>query len=361
MLSVLSDYWRLLLSFLLALIIGWNLRVPVFRMAILKNFVDKPNKRSSHTGAVPNIGGVIVFVAFLVSFVLFACFKEVAELQYVLLGAILIFFVGIYDDFLQISPRKKLKGEMLGVIVLMVGGDFYFDNLHGFLGFDYISPWVGIPLTFIALVGLINAINLIDGIDGLSSGVVLMDTFFFGWWFYHIGDMEYALLCITLVASIIPFFVINLFGKRSKMFMGDSGALMVGFLLGVMAIKVCRESINHIAGFDLPAAPAVVFSVLAIPVLDTLRLFASRWMQGKSPFAPDKRHLHHKLLTIYNGVHRKATFTILAMNLVFILIGYWGRNSSNELIILVDIVLFAVLFFIIDRIAKRKLAKQAAG
>jgi positive regulator of sigma E activity len=84
-------------------------------------------------------------------------------------------------------------------------------------------------------------------------------------------------------------------------------------------------------------------------------------MQGKSPFAPDKRHLHHKLLTIYNGVHRKATFTILAMNLVFILIGYWGRNSSNELIILVDIVLFAVLFFIIDRIAKRKLAKQAAG
>ena len=138
MLSVLSDYWRLLLSFLLALIIGWNLRVPVFRMAILKNFVDKPNKRSSHTGAVPNIGGVIVFVAFLVSFVLFACFKEVAELQYVLLGAILIFFVGIYDDFLQISPRKKLKGEMLGVIVLMVGGDFYFDNLHGFLGFDYI-------------------------------------------------------------------------------------------------------------------------------------------------------------------------------------------------------------------------------
>ena len=250
---------------------------------------------------------------------------------------------------------------MLGVIVLMVGGDFYFDNLHGFLGFDYISPWVGIPLTFIALVGLINAINLIDGIDGLSSGVVLMDTFFFGWWFYHIGDMEYALLCITLVASIIPFFVINLFGKRSKMFMGDSGALMVGYLLGVMAIKVCRESINHIAGFDLPAAPAVVFSVLAIPVLDTLRLFVSRWMQGKSPFAPDKRHLHHKLLTIYNGVHRKATFTILAMNLVFILIGYWGRNSSNELIILVDIVLFAVLFFIIDRIAKRKLAKQAAG
>ena len=302
MLSVLSDYWRLLLSFLLALIIGWNLRVPVFRMAILKNFVDKPNKRSSHTGAVPNIGGVIVFVAFLVSFVLFACFKEVAELQYVLLGAILIFFVGIYDDFLQISPRKKLKGEMLGVIVLMVGGDFYFDNLHGFLGFDYISPWVGIPLTFIALVGLINAINLIDGIDGLSSGVVLMDTFFFGWWFYHIGDMEYALLCITLVASIIPFFVINLFGKRSKMFMGDSGALFAGFLLATLSITGVMKS----AALTM----FVPFFILSVPIIDITFSSLRRIAKGVSPFTPDAEHLHHKLL--HRGFSQNQTVLILA-------------------------------------------------
>ena len=244
MFSILSENWRLILSVLLALIIGWRLRMPVMRMAILKNFVDKPNKRSSHKGAVPNIGGVIVFVAFLISFVLFAHFDGVLELQYVLLGAIMIFLIGIYDDFLQISPRKKVKGEMLGVLVLLVGGNFYFDNLHGFLGLEVISPWIGIPLTFLALVGLINAINLIDGIDGLSSGVALMDSLFFGWWFYHTGNFEYALLCATLFAAIVPFFIINLFGKRSKMFMGDSGALMVGFLLGELSNAWIMEKIK---------------------------------------------------------------------------------------------------------------------
>lgn len=114
MLSLLSDNWRLVLSMVLALLIGWNIRVPVFKMAILKNFVDKPNKRSSHTGCVPNIGGIVVFLAFLCSFLLFVRFDSRPEFQYVLLGAILIFLVGIYDDLLEISPRKKLKERCWG-------------------------------------------------------------------------------------------------------------------------------------------------------------------------------------------------------------------------------------------------------
>ena len=244
MLSLLSDNWRIFLSMVLALLIGWNIRVPVFKMAILKNFVDKPNKRSSHTGCIPNIGGIVVFLAFLCSFLLFDRFTESTEFQYVILGAILIFLIGIYDDLLEISPRKKVKGEMLGAVVLIVGGGFYLSNLFGMLGFYEISPWLGVPLTFVGLVGLINAINLIDGIDGLCSGIVLMDCIFFGVWFYDCGYVEYALLCGVLSASIVPFFFINLFGKRSKMFMGDSGALMVGFLLGAMAIKLCEMDVD---------------------------------------------------------------------------------------------------------------------
>lgn len=358
MLNLLSDNWRLVLSMVLALLIGWNIRIPVFKMAILKNFVDKPNKRSSHTGCVPNIGGIVVFMAFLCSFLLFARFDVIHEFQYILLGSVLIFLVGIYDDLLEISPRKKVKGEMLGVLVLIVGGGFYLSNMHGFLGLYEISPWIGIPLTFVGLVGLINAINLIDGIDGLCSGMALMDCVFFGLWFYFCENIEYALLCGVLSAAIIPFFFINLFGKRSKMFMGDSGALMVGFLLGVMAIKFCEIDVNLKGICAVEAAPAVVFSVLAIPIIDTLRLFASRWMRGKSPFSPDKRHLHHKLLVIYGGVHRKSTFTILLLNLMFIGFGYFGRNWSNEVVILGDIVLFSLMFYIVDLLAKRKQRKM---
>jgi len=341
----------------LALLIGWNIRIPVFKMAKLKNFVDKPNKRSSHTGCVPNIGGIIVFLAFLCSFLLFARFDLVSDFQYVVLGAVLIFLIGIYDDLLGISPRKKLKGEMFGVLVLIVGGGFYLDNFHGFLGLQEISPWLGVPLTFVGLVGLINAINLIDGIDGLCSGVAIMDCLFFGLWFLKYGQIEYALLCGVLTASILPFFFINLFGKRSKMFMGDSGALMVGFLLGVMAIRFCEINVCGDGICVVKAAPAVVFSVLTIPVLDTLRLFASRWLRGSSPFAPDRRHLHHKLLTIYGGVHWKATFTILFLNLTCIIWGIIGRNWPNEVLIVSDVVLFSLVFCVVDRLAKRKMAK----
>lgn len=359
MLSLLSDELRLVLSMAVALLIGWNIRMPVFKMAILKDFVDKPNQRSSHKGSVPNIGGIVVFLAFLCSFLLFVRFSERSEFQYILLGAILIFLIGIYDDLLEISPRKKVKGEMLGVLVLLVGGGFYLTNLHGLLGIYDITPWIGLPLTFIGLVGLINAINLIDGIDGLCSGIALMDCLFFGIWFYLSGNVEYALLCGVLSAAIIPFFFINVFGKRSKMFMGDSGALMVGFLLGVMAIKFCEVDVHLGATCAVKAAPAVVFSVLAIPVLDTLRLFASRWMRGKSPFAPDKRHFHHKLLVIYKGVHKKATFTLLFFNFLFVILGVIGRNWPNELLILVDIAFFIILFYVVNFVAKRIQAKKA--
>lgn len=354
MLSFLSGDLRLLLSMLAALIIGWNVRIPVFRMAIRKNFVDKPNKRSSHKGSVPNIGGIVIFLAFFVSFLLFANFPADPELQYVLLGAAIIFLVGVYDDLLAISARKKLKGEILGVVFLIIGSGFYLTNLHGFLGLYEISPLLGVPITFIGMIGLINAINLIDGIDGLSSGLAFMDCLFFGIWFYCCHEIEYAILCGVLGAALIPFFIINLFGKRSKMFMGDSGALMVGFLLGVMAIKYC--DVDSVLGgiCMVEAAPAVVFSVLAIPVLDTLRLFASRMMRGKSPFAPDKRHLHHKLLTIYNGVHKKSTYTILLFNFLFILLGVIGRNWPNEILILCDILLFSLIFYSVNCVAQRK-------
>lgn len=358
MLSLLSDNLRLILSIVVALIIGWNIRMPIFRMAIRKEFVDKPNKRSSHKRAIPNIGGIVVFLAFLVSFLIFVRFEVGSEFQYVLLGAMIIFLVGIYDDLLGISPRKKLKGEILGVLVLIVGGGFYLTNLHGFFYLYEISPWIGVPLTFFGLLGLINAINLIDGIDGLCSGVAFVDCLFFGIWFYACGQIEYALLCGILCAAIIPFFMINLWGTRSKMFMGDSGALMIGFLLGVMAIKFCEVDVEMRGICMVAAAPGVVFSVLAIPVLDTLRLFASRWMRGMSPFAPDKRHLHHKLLTIYKGVHKKATYTVLILNLLFICLGIIGRNWENWVLVVSDIVLFAVVFYFVDLKAKR-MVKQA--
>lgn len=355
MMNLFPDGWRFVLAITLSLLIGFGIQMPVLRMALLRNFVDKPNKRSSHSRNIPNMGGVIVFIAFFSSCLIFVRFFQNPEFQYILLGSCILFMIGIYDDLLKISPKKKLKGELLGVLVLLIGGGFYLDHFHNFLGMDEITPWIGVPLTVVCFVGLINAINLIDGIDGLCSGIVFMDTLFLGIWFYTWQQIEYALLCGILVASIFPFFIINLCGKRSKMFMGDAGALMVGFLLGVLSVKFCKVDnyINEIvAGLSFPG---MIFSVLAIPILDTLRLFVSRMMRGGSPFVPDKTHLHHKLLIIYQGVHRKATITLLSLNLLFIGVGVVGRNWLNEWLIGINVVLFFIVFYIIENLAKQKI------
>ena len=354
MLNLFSDNWRFILSILLALIVGFSIQLPVLRMALLKNFVDKPNHRSSHSGSIPNIGGIVVFVAFFSSFLIFSKFSKNHEFQYIILGACIIFMIGIYDDLLKISPKKKLKGELLGILVVLIGGGFYLDNLHDFLGIHEIIPWVGVPLTVLCFIGLINAINLIDGIDGLCAGIVFMDSLFFCMWFYHWQQIEYALLCGVLAASIFPFFITNLYGKRSKMFMGDSGALMVGFLLGVFAIKFCHLEMYSNQYWFVGSLPGIVFSLFAVPILDTLRLFVSRILRGYSPFAPDRTHLHHKLLILYGGVHSKATFTILFLNLIFIGIGTLGKNYSTEWLVGIDVLIFLMIWGIVEFLVKWK-------
>ena len=354
MLSLLEGEYRIVFAIFLSLLIGWRLRKPIFHMAITRSFVAKPNKRSSHSRDIPNIGGSIVFLAFIVSFMLFIRFDKIPEFQYMLLGAYLTFMVGVYDDLMRISPRQKLVGEIVAVMVLLLGGGFFIDNLYGLFGFHAIPMWVGVPLTFLAMVGLINAINLIDGIDGLSSGIALMDSAVFGFWFFFNEYIEYALWCAILCASIVPFFIINLFGGKSKMFMGDSGSLMVGFLLGVMSIKLCKFSESSIVFYSISAAPAVVFTILAIPILDTLRVFMYRVMHGQSPFTADKNHFHHKLLIIYHGVHWKATVTLLTLNIYFIVLSYLGKNWTNEILMCITLISFALFYIIANRLANQK-------
>ena len=316
------------------------------------------NNRTVHHGKIVQMGGLAVFVAFMISM---ACFlKADSTINGILIGGSVVFLGGLLDDMINLSPLKKLLFEVAGALIAILVGGIGLTSITLPFGIEINMMPFSFLVSFVWIVGVTNAINLIDGIDGLCSGMAMIDCIFFGIWFYYCGHIEYALMCGVLTAALIPFFLINLFGKRSKMFMGDSGALMVGFLLGVMAIRFCETDINLKGICAVEAAPGVVFSVLAIPVIDTLRLFASRWMRGKSPFAPDKRHLHHKLLTIYNGVHKKATFTILGLNLLFMAFAYIGRDWRNEILVGGDIVLFAVMFYIVDRLAKRKLAQKAA-
>lgn len=351
--NLLPDLIRLIAGGLFAFAIGWTFRKQLFLIAVRNKFFAKTSCRSSHSGRIPIIGGCLIFLSFVCSFLLFSQMGKDLSLQYVLLGALTIFVIGFYDDLTNISPLKKLFGEIVAVTLLIFGGNFFFTNLNGLFGAYILPPSLGIALTFLVFIGLINAINLIDGINGLASGIAMIDCTTFGFLFYINQEIELAIICGILLGSIAPFFIYNVFSTRSKMFMGDSGSLLIGFLLAFFVVQFCNKLAIPEGSTAIVATPGAAFSILALPVLDTIRLMGFRWMHGKSPFFPDKNHLHHKILIIFKGNHFKVTLIMLLINLMFIAIAFLYKYISSEFIILIDIVLFSLIFYLINRTAKK--------
>jgi len=173
------------------------------------------------------------------------------------------------------------------------------------------------------IIAIVNAFNLIDGIDGLAAGVGILASLVFGFWFYQVGELQLAILACALIGSLIAFARFNVFSKEKKIFMGDIGSLLLGFIMALFAIKFNEISASIPGGdpFKIVAAPAVSVGILIVPIYDTIRIFVIRIAHGRSPFHPDKEHVHHYMLEL-TGSHRKSTFIILAVNVVFIAIAF---------------------------------------
>jgi len=340
-----SPETRLILSVIVAFLLSSLLRSPVYKVCKKKGCFEHANGRSSHTGEIPNIGGAIIFISFLTTAFLFVKFS-IPEIQYILLASSMAFVLGLYDDLLIISFKKKFIGEIIGAIFLILGG-VYFTNFHGLFGLNEISLWLGIPFTLFMIVGVVNSLNLIDGIDGLCSGLSALIITAFSIWFFKNGFTSYAIIGGSISAAIIPFFIINVFSVNRKMFLGDNGSLFLGMVLSSIVIKFSELSVGVNDWSDFSNAPAVAFCFLTIPVLDTIMVFIVRMINGNSPFSPDKRHFHHKLLYLFNNNHKKATFTILAIQLLFIIIGISGSQMSNEFLITLSTIVFLIIYFVI--------------
>ena len=336
---------RLIIAVLFSFALSFLLRYPIYKIAMKKECYEKANGRSSHTGSIPNVGGVIVFASFVTTSFLFVKFIS-PDVQYIFLASSMAFALGLYDDLLVISFKKKFVGEIIGAVFLMLG-HVYFTNFHGLFGYYELSIYFSIPFTIFVVVGLVNALNLIDGIDGLCSGLSALIIPSFSVWFIQNGHTEYAIIGFSIASSIIPFFLQNIFSKKKKMFLGDNGSLFLGMILSFIVIKFTELSIGDNPWMDVSNAPAVAFSFLAIPVMDTLRVMITRVFKGTSPFTPDKRHFHHRLLYLYNGNHKKSTFTLLGIQLLFIILGIIGSKLTNELLITITIVMFLSIYLFV--------------
>lgn len=345
------------LAGLTSFLVGLLLMPLVLKIAKEKHFVVRPNKRMSHTGEIPNIGGIDICFSFLLAYMVFD-YAMLTEYQFFMIGILVIVIVGFVDDVLVLSPFAKLCGELLSGIALIGFGDQRITHLHGLFGVGEIGVVPSYLLSFFVLIAIINAINLIDGVDGLASGLGMLYCLFFAAYFALVGDTQWTMLAVCLIGSLAVFFCYNVFGHSNKIFMGDSGALLLGYVLTALVFYFCEQNAYHLVpeAYEMTAAPAVAICVLTVPLYDTLRVSLTRIKHHRSPFQPDKNHVHHLLLR--TGLnHLQTTCVLLMVSLFFIGLAVLGRNWNMWVLLGVDFGIATLLTFVLWRIVDRKTAK----
>ena len=336
---------NLVFTFLTSLIITLVTIPVVINVARLKHLIDEPNDRSSHRYRTPTLGGVAIFIAVSLSFLVWVIRDDIRNLHVVIASLIILFFIGIKDDILVISPVKKLIAQIVATLIVIIGADIRISSFFGIMGIYELPYIMSVLLTVFVFIVLINSFNLIDGIDGLAGGIGIIVSSVFGIWFFAVREYSYAILTVSLIASLIGFLNYN-FSLRHKIFMGDTGSLIVGFLLAVFMIKFIAMNEQSIAtNYYIKNAPAVAIAVYIIPLFDTLRVFILRILRGKSPFHADKNHIHH-ILIANKMTHFQASTILYCINIAFIVILYFTlRSTSISISFLILLALFVIYYF----------------
>jgi UDP-N-acetylmuramyl pentapeptide phosphotransferase/UDP-N-acetylglucosamine-1-phosphate transferase len=325
-----------------------------------KHLFDRPNSRKSHHADIPNLGGAAVYIGMLIPLVLFGDLGFEHELKYILISLTILFFIGIKDDILIISPKKKLIAELFAICIIVVLGDIRVTNFHGFLGVDALPYFISILFTVFLFIVIINGFNLIDGIDGLAAGVGILTMTSLGLWFVFTGDYPYGFLSFSAAGSLLAFFWFNVFGKSNKIFLGDTGSLIVGMTATILTVKYLESSLTDTFGSIYKSAPALAIGLLIVPLIDTLRVFTIRIIAGKSPFKADRSHIHHRLLAL-QLTHKQATTIILGFNILIVFLSFQFRYLGNikvlAIILPISLIFTAIPGFVI-RYRERIFLKQ---
>ncbi|RYD82526.1 MAG: undecaprenyl/decaprenyl-phosphate alpha-N-acetylglucosaminyl 1-phosphate transferase, partial [Sphingobacteriales bacterium] len=252
------------------------------------------------------------------------------ELQYFVAAAVVIFFLGLKDDILIISASKKFIGQLIAAGILIRYGGVEITNMHGLFGIYEIPQFASVILSFFTIIVITNSFNLIDGVDGLAGSLGLLTTLIFGVYFYNIGQLTYAVMAFAMAGSVLSFLIYNF--SPAKIFMGDTGSLLLGLVNSILVIKFINTSSLTGGVVDIPAIPAIGFAILMVPLFDTLRVFGLRILDRRSPFSPDRNHVHHFLLDL-GFSHRQITFTCVTANALFAAVAYFSRNMGTTAVV----------------------------
>src|SRR6202163_460531 len=314
------------------------LAIPVIiNVADMKKLFDMPDGRKIHQVAITPLGGIGIFAGFVFGCLLTINFKYSSEFQYFNAATMVIFFLGLKDDILVLTPIKKFIGQVLAAFLIIYYGRIQIRSMHGFFGIHELPEMFSLLISYFSVIVIINSFNLIDGVDGLAGTLGLMSSALFGIYFLYAGMEPYYVLAFSLCGSLLAFLIFNF--QPAKIFMGDTGSLLVGVVNAILVLKFIDPGNGPEPVNPIVSSPAIGFTILMIPLLDTLRVFAIRIFKRRSPFSPDRNHIHHLLLD--RGLsHRTITFLLVAFNASMVVFVYMARSLGCTILIFSVIAIF---------------------
>jgi len=295
----------------------------LIQLAVQKNLLDEPlEDRKVHSRSVPRLGGVLIFIGTLFTTTLLVNPEGAEAIPFLRLaaGALILFFLGLKDDLTELNPLKKLGVQLLVGIVLIVGGGFAITDFSNLFGWGALSGWFSFLFSLFVYIVVVNAVNLIDGIDTLAGGYGLLIAIACTLWFQVTGQADFAIMCLALAGALTGFIVFNI--TPARIFMGDSGSLLLGMFIYVMATSIMQTPTDQVPEmWAHRSLPVLAMTTLSYPLVDTLRVFTLRILKGQSPFHADRTHLHHRMLRLGMS-HLQAALFIHSYTAVMVALGF---------------------------------------
>ncbi|MEO9872464.1 glycosyltransferase family 4 protein [Ekhidna sp.] len=318
------------------------------------NLLDKPDKRKIHSVSTPSLGGIAIFAGIIFALLLSTSLVDIATEKYFLGATVLIFLLGVRDDLSSLLAQHKLVVQIFSAFMVVYFGDVQIHGLNGLFGITSF-PWVFNEIfTVFVIVVMTNAFNLIDGIDGLAGSIALIISSFLGWVAFQSGYYVDACLAFSISGASLGFLLYNWY--PSKVFMGDTGSMVFGFMLTTLMVKFLAIPIPP---STILAPVATSFALFILPIYDTLRVILIRFVTGAPPLAPDRNHTHHVLLKL-GLTHGHSTLCLASYNIFVITMAVVFQSVGELWLIFIMAVLTASIGAILDRKLIRREAARLA-
>jgi len=302
---------------------------------------DLGHFRKQHDHGIPRLGGVAIFVSFTITSLLFSMTDKSLPINYLLTACIILFAMGLKDDLSGVNSRTKFFIQFIVASILVILGHIRLSSMYGVFGIYDLPYWPSITLSVLTIILIVNAFNLIDGIDGLAGVTGILSNSCFAGLFIYMHQYDLAAVSLAMAGAIFGFLRFNF--TPAKIFMGDTGSMLIGLISVVMAIKFIE--LNKFTAVKTPeifSAPALAVAILIGPIFDTLRVFVLRISNGISPFKADRKHIHHRMLKL-GFTHLQTTLILISLNVLCVVMVLFLRSYGNS--ILLGLILAVCLLF----------------